>query len=470
VAEAAGVPSVSLVCEAFVRQAAATARGLGFDGLALAVLRGHVDAMSAEEMVDSFLAHTVNEIITGLTTPVPVVASAHAEPAGRDIVCSGSPADVQEFFHARGWSDGSGFVPPTLGAVEAMVAAHGHDPWRSLGTARPSGRDITVWSIAVNAVMAGCHSNQFPVLMAIASVLAGDRYGVEHSGNTTGADALIVASGPSMSTMGFHHGAGAQREGTRANTSVGRWLRLFLRNVFEFTDDAHDKATFGNPAKPVLCEDLAALDEIGWPSLAAETGQFSNVDDVVSLVRINSTVLVGSIFGSEAAQIVAPLAHGLTRVTGWDLTHVIGLSRHRYSPLIVLSPLVARTVARHGWSKGDLQQALYEQARIPASVFEQLIGEWSNLTAGWRTLRSMVDTGDLPEVFALSDDPQRLVPIVDAPERIRVAVAGDPGRANALVMANDGSHGWWTSALVDTTFATDLMCALPGEVAEPSCG
>ncbi len=37
--EAAGVPTVSLVCEGFERQASATGRGLGFDGLPLAVLR-----------------------------------------------------------------------------------------------------------------------------------------------------------------------------------------------------------------------------------------------------------------------------------------------------------------------------------------------------------------------------------------------------------------------------------------------
>jgi hypothetical protein len=460
-AEQAGIPSVSLVCEAFVRQAAATGRGLGFDGMPLAVLRGHVDAMSRDEMLASFREHTVDGVVDGLTRTVDGLDGDLSEPAALDVVCSGTLDDIQEYFHEQGWTDGSAIVPPTVERVSMMIAAQGLDPWRSLGAARPSGRDLTVWSVAVNAVMAGCHARQFPVLMAIAATLAGDAYGVEHSGNTTGADALVVASGPSMPAMGFHHGAGAQREGTRANTSVGRWLRLFLRNVCEFTDDAHDKATFGNPAKPVLCEDLEALDEIGWPTLAAESGRVSNRDDVVTMARINSTVLVGSIYGSEPAQIIAPLANGLTRVTGWDLTHVVGLSRHRYSPLVVLTPLVARTLARSGWSKADVQRALYEQARIPAETFERLIGEWSNLTPGRRTLVDLVATGDVPAEFALSDDPTRLVPIVDAAVRIRIAVAGDPGRANALVMSNDGSHGWWTSTLVDTSPSTDLLCVVP---------
>ena len=59
-AESAGIPSVSIVCEGFAGQATATARGLGYDGLALAVTVGHVDAQSAEEMIDNFLSSTVD--------------------------------------------------------------------------------------------------------------------------------------------------------------------------------------------------------------------------------------------------------------------------------------------------------------------------------------------------------------------------------------------------------------------------
>jgi hypothetical protein len=105
-----------------------------------------------------------------------------------------------------------------------------------------------------------------------------------------------------------------------------------------------------------------------------------------------------------------------------------------------------------------LRAALFAQARIPAWKFEKLIGEWSNLTAGRRTLVDLVAAGEVPPVFAESDDPQRLVPIVTEPSRFLIAVAGDPGRANAYVMSNDGPHGDWTAKAVDVTFSTDLVC------------
>ncbi len=450
---------MSLVCEGFERQAVATGRGLGVDAMRLAVLAGHVDAQSHEMMVQSFLQRTVDEIVAGLTVPATDATMPAAEPSALDIVATGSIGDVFEFFDNRGWCDGLPFIPPTQSAVESFIAPSGHDPWRVIGVARPSGRDITVWSVAVNAVMAGCRPEHLPVLLAAAEILAGDQYGVEHSGNTTGADALMIVDGPSISELGFNSGQGVLREGTRANSTVGRWLRLYLRNVFGFTADQHDKATFGNSMKMVLAEDRQCLAEIGWPSVA-EDHSFGADDDVVTMARMNSGAIIGSVFGSTPDDIVPYLADGLVRITGWDLTHVFGLGRGHYRPLLILSPNLARTFGRAGWTKADVRTALFDAARMPAWRFEKLIGEWSNLTAGRRTLVDMVAAGDVPPCFAESDDPDRLVPIVTAPDRFVIAVAGDPDRANAYVMSNDGPHGAWTSRLIDTAPSTDLACRI----------
>jgi hypothetical protein len=463
-AEAAGVPSVSLVCSGFERQASATARGLGFDGLPLAVLRGHVDAQSTDEMVASVLAHTVDEVVAGLTTPIEHDEADAGEFAAMDVVASGTIDDIQRVFVDRGWSDGLPIVPPTRDRVVEFIAPSGNDPWRVLGTARPSGRDITVWSVAVNGVMAGCRPEHLPVLLAIADVFVDPAYGVEHSGNTTGADALVVVNGPMIADLGFHHGQGALREGAHANTTVGRFVRLFLRNVCGFTADEHDKATFGNSMRVVLAEDEAALAEIGWGTLAADVAgtriAVADQADAVSIGRINSGLIVGSVFGSTPDEVLPYLADGLVRVTGWDLTHVYGLGQAHYRPLLVLSPLLARVFGRAGWSKDDLRAALFERARIRARTFEQLIGEWSNLTAGRRTLTELAASGLVPSVFAESDDPDRLVPIVTAPERFLIAVAGDPNRANAYVMSNDGPHGYWTTSPVDRSHSLDLACRI----------
>lgn len=456
-AEAAGVPSVSLVCEGFVGQARATGRGLGFDGLPLAIMPGHVDAQGASEMINNLLTVAFDQIVEGLTGGVATSSTALVEPSALEVVAWGSIDEINRVFVANEWSDGLPIVPPTRDRVEDLILQSGHDPWKRLGIAKSSGRDITIWSIAVNAVMAGCVAEHFPILIAVAEILADPHYGVEHSGNTTGADALMILNGPAAADLGFNSGPGALRDGTAANTSVGRWLRLYLRNVCGFTSTEHDKATFGNTFRVVLTEDDETLADIGWPPVSADFG-FERGDDVVTMARFNSGIIVGSVFGSTPEEMLPYLADGLARVSGWDLTHLYGLGQGQFRPLLVLSPILARTIAKAGWSKDDLREALFEQARIPAWRFEKLIGEWSNLTAGRRTLVELVSAGHMPKAFAESDDPGRLVPIVTEPAKFVIAVAGDPSRANAYVLSNDGAHGAYTAKRIDHTPATDLEC------------
>ncbi|MEQ1703480.1 MAG: UGSC family (seleno)protein [Ilumatobacteraceae bacterium] len=462
-AERAGVPSVSLITPGFERQALATGRGLGFDGMKLAVLDAHPDSLSHDELIAGFLANTVPQILAGLTAALDDdSAVAVDEPQALDVVASGTIDEIIDLFHDRGWSDGLPIVPPTRERVEEFLAVTGHDPWRVIGVAKPGGREVTVWSVAVNGVMAGCKPEYLPVLLTAAEILCGSQYGVEHSGNTTGSDALMVLDGPAITELGFNFGPGSHREGHRANTATGRWLRLFLRNVCGFTGDEHDKATYGNPAKPVLAEDMEALADIGWAPLSGEFG-FGAEESALTIARINSTIMIGSVYGATPEAVVPYLADGLCRVTGWDLTHVYGLGGGHYRPLLIISPMIARVFGKAGWSKQQLKDALFAAARIPAWKFEALIGEWSNLTAGRPKLYDLAAEGLVPPVFGESADPERLVPIVTEASKFLIAVAGDRNRANALAMSNDGLHGMWTTRFVDTSPSQDLACLVDGE-------
>ncbi|MFW2380163.1 MAG: UGSC family (seleno)protein, partial [Acidimicrobiales bacterium] len=415
---------------------------------------------SGDVMLKNLADVTFQQVVAGLTLAVSKVDVEDPEPSALQIAASGTIDEVNELFLERGWSDGLPFVPPTRDRVERFLAPLGHDPWKVLGVAKSSGRDVTVWSIAVNAVMAGCAPEHLPVLLAVAEILVDPHYGAEHSGNTTGADALMILDGPAAAEMGFNSGPGALRDGVRANTSVGRWLRLFLRNVFGFTADEHDKATFGNTFRVVLAEDHEVLADIGWQTVGEDFG-FAFADDVVTMARYNSGTIIGSVYGSTPEEILPYLADGLTRVSAWDLTHVYGLGTAQFRPLLILSPILARMFARHGYSKNDVKASLFAHARIPASKFERYIGEWSNLTAGRRTLLELAAAGHVPPVFAESDDPDRPVPIVTEASKFVIAVAGDPNRTNAYALSNDGPHGDYTARQIDRSPSTDLVCALP---------
>lgn len=439
-AEAAGVPSSSLTCQGFLGQAATTASGLGYPDLPVAVVPGHVDTQGFDELAKNIRTVTVPDVIENLTGGGASVARP-VEPEPRDIVASGSFEEVNARFLAERWSDGLPVVPPTLDAVEAFLRHDDGDPHRVLGVVLAESREVTPWSVAVNGVMAGCRPEYLPVLVACAEAMADPAYGVEHSGNTPGSDTLITVNGPVAARLGFNHGQGVLRDGYQANTTVGRWWRLYLRNVAGFLPGETDKATFGNTWRVVLAEDEETLAEIGWPPLAAAFG-FERGDDVVTISRYTGGDVVTSVYGQRPEDMVPYLADALARQTGWELVFTIGIAAGAYRPLVVLSPILARTIAAAGWSKADLQAALYEAARIPAWKFEHFLGAWTNLVPGRRSLQDFVSLRKAPSFFADSSDPDRLVPIVTEPEHLLVAVAGDPLRTNAYVFSHNGILGF----------------------------
>jgi len=78
------------------------------------------------------------------------------------------------------------------------------------------------------------------------------------------------------------------------------------------------------------------------------------------------------------------------------------------------------------------------------------IGGWTNFTPGRPTLADLVRRGRAPAVFAESDDPNRLVPVVAKAEDIMIAVSGDPLRTNAYVFAHHGILGYPTTKPIGT--------------------
>ncbi|HUT51410.1 MAG TPA: UGSC family (seleno)protein [Alphaproteobacteria bacterium] len=444
IVEKAGVPSVSLVCDGFLGQARALSGGLGIAGLPVARVVGHVDGQSAGELTDNLIKVTVDDVVRHLTSAPEAVGDAGEIAPADGIAARGSFDEINRVFLERQWSDGLPIVPPTAEKVAAFLAHTSDDPDRVIGVLQPSGSCATVRNVAVNGVMANCRPEHMPVLVAIAEVLADPGYGVEHSGDTTGGEALIILNGPVVGALGFNCEGAALRDGYHANTSVGRFLRLYLRNVARFLPGGADKATFGNTWRVVLAENEAACGDLGWPPLSADLG-FAAGENVVTIGRFTAGGVVGSIFGGSAEAILPYLADGLVRQVSWELAFTVGFAPGTYRPLLVLSPLVARTLAGSGLSKRDVQEALFRLARLPAQKLEAYIGAWSNLVPGQQTLRRLVEAGQAEPLFAESDDPDRLVPIAVRPEDILLVVSGDPLRSNAYAFASNGMHGFPTS-------------------------
>ena len=436
------MPSASLVCEGFVGQAATTAAGLGMPNLPAAAVPGHVDVQSAEELRRNIVAVTVDGVVRSLTeTPARQRTVAEPDPSG--IVFEGTFDEVNRFFYENEWSDGLPVVPPTGERVQEFLRFTDDAPAEELGVLPPDRRSATVWAVAVNGVMAGCRPEYMPILVALVEAMADPRYGVEHSGNTPGAETLIVLNGPLIKQLGFNYEQGALRDGFQANTSIGRFWRLCLRNLAGFLPHKTDKGTFGNTWRVVLAENEDVLRRIGWTTIAEDQGMAAG--NAVTISRYTGGGVIASVFGSSPERIVPYLADALVRQIGWELIFTVGLATGTQKPLLILSPILAETLAKAGLSKGDLKARLFAEARLPAWKFERYIGEWTNLLPGERSLAALARAGKAPAVFGESEEPNRLVPVVCQPDDIMIGVSGDSLRTNAYCFVHNGMLGYPTT-------------------------
>jgi hypothetical protein len=443
--EVAGFPTTSLTCEGFVRQAAATSIGLGLRNIPIALVPGHIGTKSPEQLRRDILETTLPEVIKTLTQAEDSIDQP-LEARERDIVVRGGFDEINRYFYRHGLSDGLPIVPPTQPAVERFLRCTDRDPGEVLGVMLPDRRAATVWNVAVNGVMAGCRPEYMPILVALAEAMADPRYGVEHSGNTPGADTLIILNGPIVKQLDFNYTQGALRDGFLPNTSVGRFFRLYLRNVAGFHLHQTDKATFGNTWRVVLAENDDMLAEIGWPSIVQQMG-FARGDNVVTISRYTGGGSLSSVTGSTPEQLLPYLADSIERFNNWQITFTTSHGNGSLRPLAVITPIIARTLAAAGWSKADVQRFLFERVRRPAWDFEQQLRDW-NIRGKWN-LAEDADAGLIPALFHESDDPNRMVPIVWKPEDLMIAVGGDPLRNNAYVFAHNGFLGFPTGKKID---------------------
>lgn len=429
---------MTLVCEGFVNQSKATARGLGFPGLPLGVLPGHTGTQTPETVRENVRSQTLQQVIDGLVNAAAQDAN-EVEANPRDVVFSGTFEDVNDYFYDKQWSDGLPIVPPTQDKVEAFLQYTDRGPFDVLGVMLPDNRRATPWNVAVNGVMAGCRPEYMPILLTLVEALLDPAYGLEHSGNTPGSETVILLNGPIIKQLGFNYEQGVMRDGIRPNTSIGRFLRLYLRNVAGFLPGGTDKGTYGNTWRVVVPENEDEVRRLGWQPLSEQLG-FAPGDNVLTIGRYTGGNVVASVAGSTPGEMMPYLADRMLKEHGFNVCFTVGQGLGSLRPILLLTPVLAETLAKAGWTKREVQQYLFDHARMSARQFELYANTWTDQAHAPLTER--VTKGDAPQVFAESDDPERLVPIVFKPEDFLVVVTGDPLRTNAYVFTHNGLRGF----------------------------
>ncbi len=446
-AEKEGIRSVSIVTTGFLRQARATAQALGLSNLAIAEYRGVPMTDSHLSLQDKVVESMVDDVVKGLTTSsetmAPVKTEDRDKPSPRAIIFKGTLGDVQEYFHSNLWTDGLPVIPPTIENVEGFLKFTDRSPDEIIGVLPLEQREATIWNIAVNGVMAGCRPEYMPVLIAAVEAIADPGFNLENAGSTPGWEPLVILNGPIMKELDFNYESGVMRVGRQANTSIGRFLRLYLRNVagFRIPPGATDKGCIAGTFNVVLAENEDAAIELGWEPFSVDRGfsRGENVVTVQSCVSISPPTYSG---GDKPVDHVETIAEVIGRQTMGYWTPIAGVHNGMAYPLIVLSPSVAGVIARGGWTKNDVRQYLYDNTRVRAGLVEKLAWQVGISTFSFQ---SYVERGIVPGHYSESSDPDRMVPVFLKPEWIGIVVSGDPCRNQSKGYVQNQKMGWPTS-------------------------
>jgi hypothetical protein len=281
-----------------------------------------------------------------------VIDSQELSPRGGIDVAD--PWGAIETCYAKGWTDGLPVVPPTESLVHAMLEAGPWKPEDVLLHEPVRDRSVTADKAAINAVMAGCLPEYFPVVGAALQAIGDSSFMLHGPATSTGGAALmVIVNGPIRERLGLNAKTNLFGPGYRANATIGRSLRLVLLNCLDCRPGVLDKSTQGWPGKYSLCfaEDEASSP---WEPLHVSRG-FAAGQSTVTVFAAESGHNVLSHGTADPEQLLTCFADAMAGLGS--------LSPGR--TVIVFAPEHARHLHRAGWARSRTQQWLYDHAWRP---------------------------------------------------------------------------------------------------------
>ena len=320
------------------------------------------------------------------------------------LVETSDTIEAIEECYRLGWSDGLPVVPPADYKVQEMLQHVGMTGEEELLSLEMRRRVLTSENAAANAVMAGCLPEYFPVLITTLRALEEEKNFVNMAASSTSSPAiLMIINGPIRHEIGVNFRDGLFGPGFRANSCLGRAIRLCFMNGFDARPGILDRGTLGNPSKYTLC--IAENEEDSpWDALHVSRG-FQPEDSCVTVGVAYNPVTVSNHFGHTGESILASLA---------DTMKSAGLAHHFPGQwVIVIGPEHALTLQEDKWTRRNILEYFIEHATRPLSELIRL-----------GVVQGPEKPGDDQLVLRCSEDP----------EDILVVMGGGSGGRNSAII------------------------------------
>jgi hypothetical protein len=337
-----------------------------------------------------------------------------------DLVFSGityarAMSNMEKYFLQHGWGDGLPVLPPTREAVEEMLEGTELSPDHSIGLVEPGGGEATIEKIAVNAVMAGCLPQHLPVVIAAVEAIIDPAFDLREVQCTScNMSPLLIVSGQGLiEDLNINNTFSTLGPGFRANSTIGRAVRLIMINLGHSWPGVNDMKTLGSPFKfiPLMAENEAAY-RGAWETLRVSEG-YPKDQPTVSVMPAMSW----------QPDIVQPEPPTVKRIIEYiskqaNVKHDRLLGNWGMDNLVLLCASTYDCIRREGYSRIGFQNALVDSVKIPASEF-----------LNGMDVNDLRFFGRLPEdmIEKCKSGPDTLIPLLAGPENIKICVSGGAG-------------------------------------------
>jgi hypothetical protein len=265
--------------------------------------------------------------------------------------------DSAEVAFDRGWTDGLPITPPTDLRVARMLSGTPRTPDEILGAIPPNLIDCTIEKAAINAVMAGCRPEYFPVVLASIEAALKPEFSMHGLLATLWfSGPVMIVNGPVTKRIGMNWGGNVLGQGNRANATIGRALQLVIRNVGGGRPQEIDRSVFGNPGKYTFC---FAEDETDpeWVPLNVARGDAPGTSSV-TLFHGDGVQGIADHKSRDPESLARSLAMGLCAVCHPKLAQWS-------NAILAISPDHYAIFKQGGWGRAEIEAGLWEALRRP---------------------------------------------------------------------------------------------------------
>jgi hypothetical protein len=344
--------------------------------------------------------------------------------------------DAEEIFNKfdeQGFTDGHPIIPPTEERVNRMLEWTDRKPDDSLGRVPPSEDEATVMSVAVNAVMAGCKPEWFPVVVTEINALL-DRPNLRGAIATTGPVwPFAIANGPIAREIGIYSSWGALGCGPnhRASLTIGRTMTLVIQNIGKSIPGVSEKKPLWNLGRFGIC---IAEDEEGlppsWDPCHVEQG-FDRETSTITVMDEIGWGQHGSGVGRASGHFDIDMRKKARRMVEHHFKPSMGITPPGDISLYLCTRGSAKIYAENGMSKRDFKEFMWENCRsnphewyydYPEDIREDIMRTAFAMVPPWMRMGT-------------------LVPLFRQPEDIWVCVVGGLASRDAWAVASHhGGH------------------------------